>query len=99
MYSLYKNEYRIFKLVETTIRKGLRQKKENKEDEPNWASCIVNHVYTYTWKHQKETPCVAELNEQKMSFFSSFFLIQNWRMGGQNRSWLGELVLVGGGRR
>jgi hypothetical protein len=24
MYSLYKNEYRIFKLVETTIRKGLR---------------------------------------------------------------------------
>jgi hypothetical protein len=24
MYSLYKNEYRIFKLVETTIRKGLK---------------------------------------------------------------------------
>jgi hypothetical protein len=28
MYSLYRNEYRIFKLVETTIRKGLRQKEE-----------------------------------------------------------------------
>jgi hypothetical protein len=28
MYSLYKNEYRIFKAVETTIRRGLREKEE-----------------------------------------------------------------------
>jgi hypothetical protein len=28
MCSVYKNEYRIFKLVETTIRKGLREKEE-----------------------------------------------------------------------
>jgi hypothetical protein len=28
MYSLYNNEYRIFKSVETTIRKGLRYKEE-----------------------------------------------------------------------
>jgi hypothetical protein len=29
MYFLYKNEYRNFKPVETTIRRGLRQKEEN----------------------------------------------------------------------
>jgi hypothetical protein len=28
MYSLYKNEYRFLKLIEITIRKGLRQKAE-----------------------------------------------------------------------
>jgi hypothetical protein len=28
MYSLYKNEYRIFKPIETTIRRGLRKKEE-----------------------------------------------------------------------
>jgi hypothetical protein len=28
MYSLYKNEYRILKLGEITIRKGLRQKRK-----------------------------------------------------------------------
>jgi hypothetical protein len=33
--------YRIFKLVETTIKKGLRKKK-NRGDEPNWA---IIHVY------------------------------------------------------
>jgi hypothetical protein len=32
MYFLYKNEYRIFKSIETTIRKGLRQKKEKIEE-------------------------------------------------------------------
>jgi hypothetical protein len=32
MYSLYKTQYRIFKPVETTIRKGLREKEENRED-------------------------------------------------------------------
>jgi hypothetical protein len=35
MSSLYKNRYRTFKLVETTIRKGLRKKK-NRGNEQNW---------------------------------------------------------------
>jgi hypothetical protein len=42
MYFLYKNEYRIFKPVETTIRRGLRQKKKNRRDEPIW---IIIHIY------------------------------------------------------
>jgi hypothetical protein len=34
MYFLYKNEYGIFKPVKTTIRRGLRQKGENRVDKP-----------------------------------------------------------------
>jgi hypothetical protein len=32
MYSQYKNEYRIFKLVETTIRKGTKVEKRKTEE-------------------------------------------------------------------
>jgi hypothetical protein len=39
-----KNENRIFKLVETIIRKGLRQKKKNRGDEPIQA---IIHTYIY----------------------------------------------------
>jgi hypothetical protein len=43
MYSLYKNEYRIFKPLEISIRRGLRQKrKKNREDEPIW---VIMHRY------------------------------------------------------
>jgi hypothetical protein len=35
MYTLYKNEYRIFILAETTIKKGLCRKKRNRGHEPN----------------------------------------------------------------
>jgi hypothetical protein len=35
--SVYKNEYRIFKPVEITLRKGLSRKKKYKGDEPSWA--------------------------------------------------------------
>jgi hypothetical protein len=42
-----------------------------------------------TWKCHKETPCVSTLIKQKCHFF----LLQNWRTGGQNRSCLG----AGGG--
>jgi hypothetical protein len=40
MCSLYKNEYRIFKPVETTIKKG--RKKKNRGDEPIW---VIIHIY------------------------------------------------------
>jgi hypothetical protein len=34
MYSLYKNEYRIFKPIEITIKRELGRKEKNREDEP-----------------------------------------------------------------
>jgi hypothetical protein len=40
-YFLYKNEYRIFKPVETTIRKGLGRKKKNQTVEPNWTAINI----------------------------------------------------------
>jgi hypothetical protein len=40
MYLPYNNEYRIFKLVETTIRKGLRWKKKNRGDDQ-----AIIHIY------------------------------------------------------
>jgi hypothetical protein len=42
MYSLYKNEYRIFKPVEITMRRGLRRKEKNRGDEPMW---VIIHIY------------------------------------------------------
>jgi hypothetical protein len=44
----------------------------------------------YKWKCHKETPCAAILKKQAYHFFSYFFLIQNQRTGGQNKSCLGE---------
>jgi hypothetical protein len=48
MYSLYENEYRIFKPVKTTIKMGQVKKKKNKGDEPNGAIiyiCICMYIY------------------------------------------------------
>jgi hypothetical protein len=42
MYFLYKNEYRILKPVEITVRKGLRWKGENGGDEPIW---VIIHIH------------------------------------------------------
>jgi hypothetical protein len=50
--------------------------------------------HIYTWKCHKETPCVDILSKQKCHFF----LLQNWRTGGWNRSCLGGLVPVPGER-
>jgi hypothetical protein len=44
MYSLYKNEYRTFKLVETTIRKAL--KKKNRGNEPNQPAIHIHESAT-----------------------------------------------------
>jgi hypothetical protein len=41
MQFLYKNEYRIFKPIDITIRRGHR-KKENREDEPIW---VIIHIH------------------------------------------------------
>jgi hypothetical protein len=43
MYFLYKNEYRIFKPFEITIRKGLRLKEKNRGHEPIQ---VIIHIYT-----------------------------------------------------
>jgi hypothetical protein len=63
MYSLYKNEYRIFKLVETIIRKGLGRKEKNRGDKPNWA---IIHIYMEM--PQGNSLC-SYLKQAKMSFF------------------------------
>jgi hypothetical protein len=42
MHFLHKNEYRIFKPVEVTIRRGLRQKGEKWRDESTQA---IIHIY------------------------------------------------------
>jgi hypothetical protein len=42
MYFLYKNKYRIFKPVETTIRKGQGRKEKNRGDEP---ILVIIHIY------------------------------------------------------
>jgi hypothetical protein len=41
-YSLCKNEYRIFKPVKITIRKGLGRKKKNRRYESDW---VIIHIY------------------------------------------------------
>jgi hypothetical protein len=40
-YSLSKNEHRILKLIEITIRSGIRKEK-NRGDEPFW---VILHIY------------------------------------------------------
>jgi hypothetical protein len=63
------------------------RKKKNGGDKPNQA--IIHRIYVYTQKCHKEMPYVAILNKQKWHFIVFFFLIQNQRTGGQNRSCLG----------
>jgi hypothetical protein len=42
--------------------------------------------YIYTYKSHKETPCIAILNKQIVTFF----LLQNQRTEGQNKSCWGK---------
>jgi hypothetical protein len=53
MYSLYENEYRIFKLVETIVRKGM---KKNRGDEP-----IGVIIYIYMEMLQGNSLCYLYL--------------------------------------
>jgi hypothetical protein len=56
-------------------------------------------VIKVTKKKYKEIPYVTILSNRKCNFF---FLLQNWRTGGWNRSCLGVLIPVreeGGGER
>jgi hypothetical protein len=64
MYSLYKNEYRIFKLVETSITKGLKEKEENTGNASNQA--IKQNI------HRSAT--------RKFIFFLSFAKSENRRV-------------------
>jgi hypothetical protein len=68
MYSLYKNEYRIFKPAEITISRELREKEENRRDEPIW---IIMH----TWKCHKETSCIASYLSSPMLLIFIFFIV------------------------
>jgi hypothetical protein len=60
MYFPYKNEYRILKCVEITIRRGLSRKEKSRGNELIW---VIIHTY-------KETPCIAILTN-KNAFFKN----------------------------
>jgi hypothetical protein len=77
MYFLYKNEYRIFKPVEITIRRGLGRKEKNREDEPIQA---IIHIYM---EMSQQNTLYSYIKQTKMS--SS----QKQKTGRQNRSYLG----------
>jgi hypothetical protein len=67
---LYRNEYRIFKPDEATI------KKETKVEGTKREVKQFRLYYIYTWKCHKETPCVAILNKQKCLFFFFIYKIK-----------------------
>jgi hypothetical protein len=58
MYSLYKNEYRIFKPVEIIIRRGIKGVRRKIEEMNQFRL-----QYIYTWKCHKETFCIAIVNK------------------------------------
>jgi hypothetical protein len=80
MYVLYEYEYRIFKPVEITIRRGLYRKEKNRGDEP------IQVVILAYMEMSHETPCTAISNKQKCFVL---FCFQKQRIGRQNRSCLG----------
>jgi hypothetical protein len=53
-----KNENRIFKLVETIIKKGLRQKKKNRGDEP-----IQAIIHTYIYMEMSQENCMRSYHK------------------------------------
>jgi hypothetical protein len=67
MYFLYKNEYRSFKLIETTIRKGLKKKEKYKGNEPKQAT-----IHVYMEVPHGNSLC-SYLKQAKMSFLFLFF--------------------------
>jgi hypothetical protein len=82
------NEYRIFKPVEITIRRGLRYKEKNRGDEP---IRIIIHIYM---EMSQGNSCIAILNKQKCHFF---FCYKNKEQKGKAGPVWG-LVPVGGER-
>jgi hypothetical protein len=92
MYFLYKNEYRIYKPVEITIRRGPRLKGEKQR----WTNFI------FKLKFHKETPCITIFNKQKWHFV---FFYKVWEQEGRiglfweiGTSGKGKDVGKGGGR-
>jgi hypothetical protein len=77
MYVLYEYEYRIFKPVEITIRRGLYRKEKNRGDEP------IQVVILAYMEMSHETPCTAISNKQKCFVL---FCFQKQRIGRQTRS-------------
>jgi hypothetical protein len=70
-YSLYKNEYRIFKPVETTIRKGLRYKEEKQK-------CTILGYNTYIHGSAQGKSLCSYLKHEKCHYFS-FTKLENRR--------------------
>jgi hypothetical protein len=58
MYFLYKNEYRICKTVEITLRRGLKIEEMNQ----------LGLLCTFIWKCHNKIPCIAIVNKQNCLF-------------------------------
>jgi hypothetical protein len=74
MFSLHKNEYRIFKACLNHHKKGSKVEKR-KIEEMN----LFRLQYIYTWKCHKVTPCVGILNNQKYHFLKNSTKSKNRR--------------------
>jgi hypothetical protein len=59
---LYKNEYRIFKTVEITIRRGLSRKKKNRRDK---SIQVIMHTYMEMSQGNKQ---LSQGSKQKYHF-------------------------------
>jgi hypothetical protein len=68
MYSLYKNEYRIFKLVQNNHKKGTKVE-QRKIEEMN-QNCAIIHIYMEVLQGK----CLrSDLKQAKTSFLFPFF--------------------------
>jgi hypothetical protein len=74
MHRLFKNGFRIFKLCEITIRRGLSRKKKNKEKKRIRA---IIHIYM---EMSQGNSLQSYVKQTKISFF-----LQKQRTGRQNR--------------
>jgi hypothetical protein len=82
IYSLRKNECRIFKPIEITIRWG--EEKGEKYLESRKIEKMDQFVFSYihTWKCHKETPCIAILNKEKNIIFFFYKITEQVEVGG-----------------
>jgi hypothetical protein len=86
---LYKNECRIFKPFEITLRWGLDKKEKNRVDGPIW-----NIIHLYMETSQEISLCSYLKQQQQKMLFFFFIHLQN-----QSREDVLPLWCQGGGKR
>jgi hypothetical protein len=89
IYPLHKNEYRNFKLTETTISVSIKGNKAERKKLQEMSQLALE--YRHTWKYHKETPYVTTfiLNRLKCHVFglnfSCFFFYKIREQEGRKR--------------